>query len=58
MTLKNRSYQEDYNDDYDDEDRRRKKKLHQEHRRPVKNWKKVWGEHIEDYELLEEFFSR
>ena len=58
MTLKNRSYQEDYNDDYDDEDRRRKKKLHQEHRRPVKNWKKAWGEHTDDYELLEEFFSR
>ena len=45
------SYQEDYNDDYDydDEDRRRKKKLHQEHRIPEKNWKKELKRARRDY---------
>jgi hypothetical protein len=57
MTLKNNTYREDY-DDYDEEDRKRNKKLHQEHRRPVRNWKKVWSEHSDDMEDIEKYYNK
>ena len=27
-------------------------------KRPVQNWKKVWSEHVEDYDEVDEFFGR
>ena len=27
-------------------------------KRPVQNWKKVWAEHVEDYDEVDEFFGR
>lgn len=56
MTLKNSTYREDY-DDYDDEDRKHNKKLHQEHRRPVRNWKKVWADHSDEIEDMDKFYT-
>ena len=29
-----------------------------ERKRPVQNWKKVWSEHVEDYDEVDEFFGR
>lgn len=51
-------YYNKFEDDYDDEDRHYGKKLHQEHRRQVKNWKKAWTAHEEDYDDVEVFHSK
>lgn len=29
-----------------------------ERKRPVQNWKKVWAEHVEDYDEVDEFFGQ
>ena len=29
-----------------------------EKKRPVQNWKKVWSEHAEDFDEVDEFFGR
>ena len=60
MTLKNRTYRDDDDDDYDYdyEDRKHNKKLHQEHRRPVRNWKKVWADHANEIEDMDKFYTK
>lgn len=45
-------------EDFDDEDRRQVKKQHQEHRRPVKNWKKAWTQHEDDFDDVDDFYTR
>jgi hypothetical protein len=29
-----------------------------ERKRPVQNWKKVWSEHLEDFDEYDEFFEK
>lgn len=29
-----------------------------ERKRPVQNWKKVWSEHLEDFDEYDEFFGK
>jgi hypothetical protein len=54
---KSRNDNRKYYDDYDDENIFGKKK-EQKQRRPVKNWKKAWVEHEEDYVDRDEFFGK
>ena len=28
-----------------------------ERKRPVQNWKKIWSEHVEDYDEVDEFYE-
>lgn len=44
--------------DYDDYDDDRQVKKQQAHRRPVKNWKKVWTEHEDDFDDIDDFYTR
>ena len=30
----------------------------EEHKRPIRNWKKAFNEHLEDYEDIDEFFEK
>lgn len=36
----------------------RKKELQEHRRRPIKNYKKVWYEHTNDYEEIDEFYIK
>jgi hypothetical protein len=42
------------------EERKKIKRVSSEHqkRREIKNWKKVWSEHAEDYDERDEFYVR
>lgn len=58
MTMKkHKSNQYEY-DDYDDYDDMPKKKSLSDHRRPIKNWKKAWIEHSDEYEDIEDFYKK
>jgi len=54
---KNHAY-DDYDDYDDDEDYTRGKKLHKENRRSIKNWKKAWAQHENDYDELDDFYTK
>jgi hypothetical protein len=41
-------------DDYEDDSKTKK----QDKRRPVRNWKKVWSEHVDDYDEIDDFHTR
>lgn len=58
MKHKNEHMTQDERDMYDDEtgESKSNKKI-QEHRRPIRNWKKVWSEHESDYDEYDEFFQ-
>jgi hypothetical protein len=46
-------------DDFDDEDQYfDAKKPQHENRRAVKNWKKVWSEHEDDYDDVDYFHGK
>ena len=52
----NKKSNRDHNDYYDDEDDYRPaKKKDSPRRRPVRNWKKAWVEHQEDWEEVIDF---
>jgi hypothetical protein len=52
---KNHAY-DDY-DDYDD-NQYNVKKQQQSQRRQIKNWKKAWTEHENDYDEMDDFYSK
>ena len=43
-----------------DEERKKIKRVDSDHnrRREIKNWKKVWSEHTNDYDEVDEFYGR
>ena len=52
-----KNYSNDHNDDYDSEiDKKTKKAITEEGLRPIRNWKKVWSEHMTDYDEVDDFF--
>jgi len=63
MAMKNKltDYEDDDSNDYESyEERKKIKRVDSDHnrRREIKNWKKVWSEHTNDYEEVEEFYGR
>jgi hypothetical protein len=62
--MKNKHNSEDFgNGDYEWYEERSKgkiKRVSSEHRprREIRNWKKVWTEHTEDYDEHDEFYGR
>jgi hypothetical protein len=52
---------EDDSNDYEYyEERKKIKRVDSEHhrRREIKNWKKVWSEHTNDYDEVDEFYGQ
>jgi len=43
--------------DYEEEDAHDSKTKLDNRRRPIKNWKKVWSEHTDDYDDVDDFFA-
>ena len=60
MTMKKykTSYDEYHNDDYDHDQDDTKKKSLRDHRRPIRNWKKAWSDHTDDFDEIEDFYSK
>jgi hypothetical protein len=52
----NKNYPNDRDDDYDSETDKKARKIAEEGRRPIRNWKKVWSEHMTDYDEVDDFF--
>ena len=61
--MKNKKYS-DNTSSYEDEDdnytrdAKKKRLVQQEKRRPVKNYKSAWSQHVSDYEERDEFFTK
>ena len=60
MKNKKTSYEDDHNDYEYYEERKKIKRVDSEHhkRRDIKNWKKVWSEHSDDYDEVDEFYAK
>lgn len=61
MSIKVKKFKLKQFDGYDEndiEDRRPSKTENLDHRRPVKNWKKAWSNHVEDYDEYDEFYGK
>lgn len=63
MAMKNKltDYEDDDSNDYEYyEERKKIKRVDSDHnrRREIKNWKKVWSEHTNDYDEVDEFYGR
>lgn len=59
--MKSNSNISDYDDYHDDLDHKKRiKKVDSEHnkRREIKNWKKAWSEHLEDYDEMDDFYAK
>lgn len=59
MTNKNRNYTKlnDYDDEYED-DYRKPKKKDSPRRREVRNWKKAWSNNQDRYDEVDDFYSK
>lgn len=60
MKSKKLKFNSDYDEhaEYENEVRRKTKADIQNSRRPVKNWKKAWIEHTDDYDERDEFYGK
>lgn len=63
MAMKNKltDYEDDDSNDYEYyEERKKIKRVDSDHnrRREIRNWKKVWSEHTNDYDEVDEFYGR
>lgn len=60
MKNKKGSYEDDHNDYEYYEERKKIKRVDSEHnkRRDIRNWKKAWSEHTDDYDEVDDFFSK
>lgn len=59
MKIKKFKIHNDYEvDEYEMEARRKTKADLQNSRRPVKNWKKAWSQHTDDYDERDEFYGK
>jgi hypothetical protein len=62
--MKNRKLRADYEDDYADyapyENRKKIKApvAPSKQKRQIKNWKKAWSEHDDDYDAVDDFYSK
>lgn len=54
---KSKHYKKYDEDQYYDDEHLPGKKMHQERRRSVKNWKKAWSEHEDDYDDVDLFYN-
>jgi hypothetical protein len=60
MKKKLTDYEDDSNDYEYYEERKKIKRVDSEHhrRREIRNWKKVWSEHTNDYDEVDEFYGQ
>lgn len=53
QNMRSHEYADDHEDEYSDNKLRKGEK-----RRPVRNWKKAWSDHLDDYDEVDDFHTR
>lgn len=59
MKNKNYSYEDDdYDYEYEDRKKAKKADLENQKRRNIRNWKKAWSEHTDDFDEIDDFYAK